>query len=176
MRQTVHSPTPLPRYSSAANNTGDSSPTRILANGVLAPNNRAATRAATMAERPLMRLSISHAWPRAGGPVGPPGSATIRLRRGLEFCRERHEQLASEHVVNAVRIRGAVGNDERIDHRRILVEHIVCTGANLQDLVDIPSGFEIQVIKGRNLGVVIVVRAPEREMQSRIAAVIVLRN
>jgi hypothetical protein len=47
-RRIVHRPIPLPRYRNPANSSGGMSTLRIFANGVLAPNNKAENKAATM--------------------------------------------------------------------------------------------------------------------------------
>jgi hypothetical protein len=64
----------------------------------------------------------------------------------LKFRRERQKQLAAEQIIGAVGICRAAGDDVRVDDRRILVEHIIGAGANLQDLVDVPRGLEVQII------------------------------
>jgi len=68
----------------------------------------------------------------------------------LEFRRERQEQLAAEQIIRTVGVCRAAGDDVRVDDRRILVEHIIGAGANLQDPVDIPRGLEVQIIVGRD--------------------------
>ena len=93
----------------------------------------------------------------------------------LKFRRERQKQLAAEQIIGAVGVCRAAGDDVRVDDRRILVEHIIGAGANLQDLVDVPRGLEVQIIIGRDSRVVIVVSAERRKMQRRIPAVVVLR-
>src|ERR1700730_16220386 len=59
-----------------------------------------------------------------------------------EFRPECHEQLAPEQVVNTVGVCRSVGDKSAVDDRRILVQYVIGAGAQLQDLVDVPSGVE----------------------------------
>jgi hypothetical protein len=80
-------------------------------------------------------------------------------------------------IVGIVSVCPTTGDDVVVDDWRILVQDIIRAGAQLQDLVHLPRGLEVQIAKGRDLRIEIVENAVRRGvMQRRVVGVVVLRD